>query len=85
MGRTVPRNRKPVDPRFVDLATFTEIGNAIGVSHEQARRIYWQAVKKVRKIAGPIGADRIRELLRAIDQSGGFDMNYEAGSDGWKA
>jgi DNA-directed RNA polymerase sigma subunit (sigma70/sigma32) len=77
----MPRNRTAVDPIQVDLATFTEIGNAIGVSHEQARRIYHQAVKKVRKIAGPIRADEIRDLLRAVDQIGGFDMSYEAERD----
>jgi hypothetical protein len=51
------------------LATFTEIGDACGVSHEQARRDYYRAVKKVRKIAGPIGAERIRALLSHVDQN----------------
>jgi len=52
------------------LVTFGEIGKSLDppVSHEQARRIYHQAVKKVRRAVGPIHTWEIKALLQYVDQ-----------------
>ena len=50
-----------------ELATFTEIGDAIGVSYEQARRIYNKAVYKIKRDTGAVHTSEIKELLQHLD------------------
>ena len=52
------------------LTTFGEIGQSLDppVSHEQARRIYYQALTKVRRAVGPIQTWEIKALLQEVDQ-----------------
>jgi len=57
------------------LRTFGEIGAALGINHETARKDYERAIKKIRRRLGilpgqdgSLQEEEIRELLLMLDQ-----------------